>query len=57
MYIGCSLLGFSVKEVQHFTLGRLMKLYEFYKKNYDFQLSRVKYSEMELVAAHKGEWF
>ncbi len=57
MFIGCSLLGFSKAEVGHFTLGRLMELYSFYKSNYDFQLSRVKYSELEIVSAHKGEWF
>lgn len=57
MFIGCSLLGFSQYEVRHFTLGQLMELYGFYKSNYDFKLSRMKYSELETAAAHKGEWF
>ena len=38
------------------TLSKLLKLYKHYKINYDFQLSKKRYSELEDESAHEGEW-
>lgn len=38
------------------TLSKLLNLYRHYKLNYDFQLSKTTYSELEEKEAHKGEW-
>ena len=38
------------------TLSKLLKLYQHYKNNYDFKLSKTSYSELEEKIAHEGEW-
>lgn len=38
------------------TLNKLLKLYKHYKMNYDFELTRRSYSEIEEKIAHEGEW-
>lgn len=39
------------------TLKKLLKLYEHYKSNYDFTLSRISYQELEERVNHRGELF
>jgi hypothetical protein len=56
LYIGHCLLGYSDKEVGRMTLKRLLKLYDHYKKNYDFRLSGWTYSKLEEEANHEGEF-
>ena len=38
------------------TLGKLLKLYKHYKNNYDFKLSGRKYSEIQDMIDHEGEF-
>ena len=38
------------------TLNKLLKLYKHYKMNYDFELTKRSYSEIEEKIAHEGEW-
>lgn len=38
------------------TLSKLLKLYQHYKNNYDFKLTKTSYSEREEEIAHEGEW-
>ena len=38
------------------TLSKLLNLYKHYKINYDLQLSKTSYSELEEKIAHEGEW-
>lgn len=38
------------------TLNKLLKLYKHYKINYDFKLSGRKYSELDDMVAHDGEF-
>ena len=38
------------------TLGKLLKLYKYYKNDYDFRLSKRTYYEMEEKANHEGEF-
>ena len=56
MFIGHCLLGYSEKEVGRMTLRRLIKLYGHYKNNYDFQLSKRTYHELEEELDHDGEF-
>ena len=39
------------------TLRKLLKLYQHYKNNYDFQLKKITYSELEDRINHQGEMF
>lgn len=39
------------------TLKKFNKLYEHYKMNYDFRLSKMSYQELEEKANHRGEMF
>jgi len=39
------------------TLRKLLNLYEHYKNNYDFTLSKMSYQEMTEKINHKGEMF
>lgn len=39
------------------TLRKILKLYEHYKNNYDFQLKQIAYSELEERNNHRGELF
>lgn len=39
------------------TLRKLLKLYEHYKNNYDFQLKQITYYELEKKINHRGELF
>jgi hypothetical protein len=39
------------------TLKKILDLYEHYKNNYDFQLKKVSYRELEEKANHRGELF
>ena len=47
VFIGVYLLHFEEKAVWEMTLKRLLKFYDFYKKNYDFQLRHISYAELE----------
>ena len=38
------------------TLRKLLKLYEHYKNDYDFKLTKTRYSDIEEKIAHEGEW-
>ena len=38
------------------TFKKLLRLYNFYKKNYDFKLSRQSYQELDNQIAHEGEF-
>ena len=38
------------------TLNKLLKLYNHYKNNYDFNLSGKTYGELESIIAHDGEF-
>lgn len=38
------------------TLNKLLKLYKYYKNNYDFKLSGRTYSEIDDMIAHEGEF-
>lgn len=38
------------------TLSKLLKMYKHYKNNYDFQLTRKSYHELEELANHDGEF-
>lgn len=57
LFIGHCLLGFSEKEVGRMTLKKILNLYEHYKNNYDFQLKKVSYRELEEKTNHRGELF
>jgi hypothetical protein len=50
------LLGFTEKEVGRMTLNKLLKLYKFYKNNYDFKLSGKTYRELQDMIDHDGEF-
>ena len=39
------------------TIRKLLKLYRHYKNNYDFQLKRITYFELEKRINHQGELF
>lgn len=39
------------------TLRKMLNLYKHYKNNYDFQLKKVSYSELEEKINHQGELF
>ena len=39
------------------TLKKILSLYEHYKNNYDFQLKKVTYKELEEKISHRGELF
>lgn len=56
LFIGHCLLGFSEKEVGRMTLRKLLSLYKHYKNNYDFQLKKVTYAQLDEAIAHEGEW-
>jgi len=57
LFVGHCLLGFGELEVGRMTLKKIMSLYKHYKNNYDFQLARVSYSELEEKINHQGELF
>jgi len=38
------------------TLVKLLRIYEHYKNNYDFQLSKKSYHELEEMINHDGEF-
>lgn len=38
------------------SLSKLLKLYNHYKINYDFQLSKMSYKEVEKEQQHDGEF-
>lgn len=56
LYIGHCLLGFTEKEVGRMTLGKLLKLYQHYKNNYDFMLTKRSYRELQEEVNHDGEF-
>ncbi len=56
LYIGHSILGFTEKEVGHFTFSKLMKLYGHYKNHYDFMLKKVSYNDLEEAVIQNEEW-
>lgn len=39
------------------TLRKLLNLYEYYKNNYDFTLSKMSYQELDERINHRGELF
>lgn len=39
------------------TLKKIFNLYKHYKSNYDFQLKKISYSDLEEKANHRGELF
>lgn len=55
-FIGTYILGYSSKEVGHFTYGKIMKLYQFYQDYYDFTLSRMSYKELNDKYNESEEW-
>ena len=54
--MGHNLLGFTEKEVGRMSLSKLLKLYNHYKINYDFQLSKMSYKQVEEEQQHDGEF-
>lgn len=43
-------MGFSEKEIGHMSPKKYSKLYECYKRHYDFELLRIPYSKLEELA-------
>jgi len=56
LWIGHCLLHFSEKEVGRMTLSKFIKIYNHYKNNYDFNLSKLSYAKIEEEKNRAGEW-
>lgn len=59
LFVGKTLLGFSEKEVKHWTLKKWTKLYEFFKRFYNFKTKQMLF-ELEPTKeelSNSLEWF
>lgn len=56
-YVGHVVLGYTDREVGRMTLRRIMKMYQFYKDQHDFEASGGNYRKAEIAAARQGLWF
>jgi len=59
LFVGTTILGFSEKEVGHWTYKKWDKLYEYYKRFHNFKVKKMLY-ELEPTEQEKLEsleWF
>lgn len=54
-FIGHCLLGYTDKEVGQMNITWLLKMYRFYKNDYDFRLSQKTYHEIDEAFDHENE--
>ena len=47
IYIGCCLLGFPEDQVMKMSIKKINTLYEFYKDDYDFKLTKITYRSIK----------
>ena len=47
---------YSEKEIGRMTYSKFFRLYNQYKKYYDFKLSNKSYRELDEIACHDGEF-
>ena len=47
IYIGCFILGFPEDQVMKMSIKKINTLYEFYKDDYDFKLTKITYRSIK----------
>ena len=57
-FVGVTLLGYTEREVGHFTFKKWNKLYEYYKKFHDFETKKyLFYENPSSEEESSDEWF
>ena len=56
-FVGVKMLGYTEKEVGHFTLRKWSKLYEYFKMFHDFETKKCLFNAKEDNEENSNEWF